>query len=70
VGGLVAGIANVTVYQAVPVLNFLNFLGYVGGDTSNVVWAAISAAVCVVVAAVVTYIVGFDEEGIGQQDAA
>ena len=63
VGGLVAGITNVTVYQAVPVLNFLNFLGYVGPDGSNVVWAGISAAVCVVVAAAVTYIIGFDEEG-------
>lgn len=64
VGGLVAGFANVTVYQAVPVLNFLNFLGYVGGSTSNVVWAGISAAVCVIVAAVVTYVVGFEEEGV------
>lgn len=62
VGGLVAGFANVTVYQAIPVLNFLNFLGYVGGSTSNVVWAAISAAVCVIVAAAVTAIVGFNEE--------
>ncbi len=64
VGGLVAGFANVTVYQAMPVLNFLNFLGYVGGSTSNVVWAAISAAVCVVVAAIVTVLVGFDEEAV------
>lgn len=63
VGGLVAGFANVTVYQAMPVLNFLNFLGYVGGSTSNVVWAGISAAVCLVVAAIVTAVVGFDEEG-------
>lgn len=63
VGGLVAGFANVTVYQAMPVLNFLNFLGYVGGSASNVVWAAIAAVVCVVVAAGVTAIVGFDEEG-------
>lgn len=62
VGGLVAGFANVTVYQAMPVLNFLNFLGFVGGSTSNVVWAAISAGVCVVVAAVVTYVLGFDEQ--------
>lgn len=61
-GGLVAGFANVTVYQAMPVLNFLNFLGYVGPDPSNVVWAAISAAVCVVVAAAVTFLLGFDED--------
>lgn len=61
-GGLVAGFANVTVYQAMPVLNFLNFLGYVGPDPSNIIWAGISAAVCVVVAAAVTFILGFDED--------
>lgn len=60
-GGLVAGFANVTVYQAMPVLNFMNFLGYVGPTPSNLVWAGISAAVCVIVAAVVTYVLGFDE---------
>lgn len=61
-GGLVAGFAHVTVYQAMPVLNFLNFLGYMGPDPSNIIWAGISAAVCVVVAAAVTYILGFDEQ--------
>ena len=61
-GGLVAGFANVTVYQAMPVLNFMNFLGYVGPTPSNLIWAGISAAICVVVAAVVTYILGFDED--------
>ena len=61
-GGLVAGFANVTVYQAMPVLNFLNFLGYMGPNPSNIIWAGISAAVCVVVAAAVTFILGFDED--------
>ena len=61
-GGLVAGFANVTVYQAMPVLNFMNFLGYVGPTPSNLVWAGISAAICVIVAAAVTYILGFDED--------
>ncbi len=61
-GGLVAGIANVTVYQAMPVLNFLNFLGYMGPEPSNLIWAGISAAVCVIVAAAATYILGFNEE--------
>ena len=56
-----AGFANVTVYQAMPVLNFLNFLGYMGPNPSNIIWAGISAAVCVVVAAAVTFILGFDE---------
>lgn len=61
-GGLVGGIAGVTVYQLAPALNFLNFLGYVGGSVSNVVWAAIAAAVAVVVGCVMTIILGFDEE--------
>ena len=61
-GGLVAGFANVTVFQAMPVLNFLNFLGYMGPEPRYIIWAGISAAVCVVVAAVVTFILGFDEE--------
>lgn len=62
-GGLVAGFAHVTVFTAMPVLNFMNFLGYVDPSGSgNIIWAGISAAVCVVVAAVVTYILGFDED--------
>lgn len=61
-GGLVGGIAGITVYQLSPAMNFLNFLGYVGGSVSNVVWAAISAAVAVVVGCIVTMLVGFDEE--------
>lgn len=65
VGGLVAGFAHVTVYTAMPVLNFMNFLGYMDPNgSSNIIWAGISAAVCVVVAAVVTYVLGFDEEGV------
>lgn len=68
-GGLVGGIAGVTVYQAMPVLNFLNFLGFVGGDGSNLIWAGISAAVCVVVAAAVTAIIGFDEDGADASEA-
>lgn len=61
-GGLVGGFAHVTVYQAMPVLNFLNFLGFMGPDPSNLIWAGIAAAVCVIVAAAVTYILGFDED--------
>ncbi len=61
-GGLVGGIAGVTVYQLAPAMNFLNFLGYVGGSVSNVVWAAISAAVALVVGCAATIILGFDED--------
>lgn len=61
-GGLVAGFANLTVYVPMPVLNFMNFLGYMGPEPGNMIWACISAAVCLIVAAVVTFILGFDEE--------
>ncbi len=61
-GGLVGGIAGVTVYQLAPALNFLNFLGYVGGSVKNVVWAAISALVAMGVGCVMTMVLGFDEE--------
>ena len=68
-GGLVGGFAGITVYQLAPCMNFLNFLGYVGGSVSNVVWAAISAAVCVVVGCVMTIILGFDED-VSERQAA
>lgn len=61
-GGLVAGFSHVTVYVPMPVLNFMNIMGYMGPDPSNMIWTGISAAVCVIVAAVVTFILGFDEE--------
>jgi PTS system beta-glucosides-specific IIC component len=61
-GGLVGGLAGVTVYQLAPAMNFLNFLGYVGGSVSNVVWAAIAAAVAFVVGCVATILLGFDED--------
>lgn len=61
-GGLVGGIAGVTVYQLAPAMNFLNFLGYVGGSISNVVWAAIAAGVAFVVGCIATILLGFDED--------
>ena len=61
-GGLVGGIAGVTVYQLAPAMNFLNFLGYVGGSVNNVVWAAIAAAVALIVGCVATILIGFDED--------
>ena len=61
-GGLVGGIAGVTVYQLAPAMNFLNFLGYVGGSVNNVVWAAIAATVALIVGCVATILIGFDED--------
>lgn len=61
-GGLVGGIAGVACYQLVPVMNFLNFLCFAGGNASNIIWAAISCAVAVVVGCVATIVLGFDED--------
>lgn len=61
-GGLVGGIAGVACYQLVPVMNFLNFLCFAGGNGANIIWAAIACAVAVVVGCVVTIVLGFDEE--------
>ena len=49
-------------YQLAPAMNFLNFLGYVGGSVNNVVWAAIAAAVALIVGCVATILIGFDED--------
>lgn len=61
-GGLVGGICGIACYQLVPVMNFLNFLCFAGGNGKNIVCAAISCAVAVVVGCVVTILLGFDEE--------
>jgi PTS system beta-glucosides-specific IIC component len=61
-GGLVGGICGIACYQLVPVMNFLNFLCFAGGNGKNIACAAIACAVAVVVGCVVTMVLGFDEE--------
>lgn len=61
-GGLYGAITGLTAYAIVPVANFLCLLGYAGGSQMNFINGIISAVVSFVVAAIVTYIVGIDEE--------
>ncbi|MGN0352929.1 MAG: PTS transporter subunit EIIC [Roseburia sp.] len=61
-GGLVGGICGIACYQLVPVMNFLNFLCFAGGNIRNIVCAAISCAVAVIVGCVATILLGFDED--------
>lgn len=60
-GGLYAGIMNLTAYQIVPVGNFLSLLDFVGGSNMNFINGIIAAVIAFVVAAAVTYLIGFDE---------
>jgi PTS system beta-glucosides-specific IIC component len=62
VGGLIGGICGIACYQLVPVMNFLNFLCFAGGSVQNIVCAAISCAVALVVGCIVTIVLGFDED--------
>ncbi|MDO4331060.1 MAG: PTS transporter subunit EIIC [Eubacteriales bacterium] len=61
-GVLLGGIAGIACYQLVPVMNFLNFLCFAGGNAKNIIGAAIACLVAVVVGCVVTIVLGFDEE--------
>lgn len=60
-GGLYAGVTQLTAYQALPVGNFLSVLDYVGGSTGNFINGIIAAMIAFVVAGVVTYVVGLEE---------
>lgn len=61
-GGLYAGITNLTAYQIVPVGNFLSLLDFLGGSNMNFINGIIAAVIAFVVAAAVTYILGFEEK--------
>ncbi|MGN1275781.1 MAG: PTS transporter subunit EIIC [Floccifex sp.] len=61
VGALYAAITHVTAYNFLPVANFLCFLNYIGGSTMNFVHGIISGVLGFVVACVVTYILGIEE---------
>lgn len=62
VGGLYAGLMNVTSYAMVPVASFLATTGFAGGPSSNFIHGIISCVIGFVVAAVVTYFTGFDSK--------
>ena len=61
VGGLYAGITGAGVYTR-SVSNFLGFLGYLAGGTGNFVNGIIASILAFAVAAVCTYLFGFDKQ--------
>ena len=60
-GALYAAIMNVTAYNFLPVANFLCFLNYIGGNTTNFIHGIVSGIIGFVTACVVTYILGVEE---------
>lgn len=60
-GGLYAAILHVTAYNLVPVASFLALTAYIGGTSANLIHGIISGVIAFVVAAAVTYFLGFDK---------
>lgn len=60
-GGLYAGIMHVTCYAMVPVASFIGLTAFAGGPSMNMVHGIISCAIGFVVAAIVTYVIGYDK---------
>ncbi|MBP2058228.1 PTS system beta-glucosides-specific IIC component [Lactobacillus colini] len=63
-GALYAGIVHETAYVLVPVANFLALSTYVGGSVTNIINGVISGAIALVVAAVATYLLGFNGQDV------
>ena len=63
-GALYGGLTGLTMYNLIPVANFLALLGYSGGSTMNFINGIVSAAIAFVVAAVATYVIG----GVGENE--
>lgn len=64
-GGLYAGITNVTVH-VMGATNFLAILGYVGGGTSNLINGIVSNVIALFGTAILTYFIGFKKEELGE----
>lgn len=62
VGGLYAGITGVTAHAMVPVANFVVITSFAGGPVSDLVHGSIACVIGFVVAAIVTYLWGFDKK--------
>lgn len=60
-GGLYAGLTNVTVYL-LGATNFLSVLGYVAGGTANLVNSIIASAIAMFGTAALVYFFGFDKD--------
>ena len=63
VGGAYAGIVNLEAYvMASP--NFLSVLGFTGGTTANMVNGVVASVLSMVVAAILTYLIGFTKKNL------
>ena len=62
IGAVFSGITGVTYYLAGGASNFLVITNYLQGGASNVIFAVIGMAISCVVAAIVTYTMGFTKE--------
>lgn len=70
IGAVVSGLLGVTYYMAGGGSNFLCILNYVQGGTTNIICAIIGMAVSFVIAAIVTYLIGFSQEELDEMRAA
>lgn len=61
-GGLYMGILNVGHYTLIPLTNIVSLLSFSGSTTANLVNGIIGCVISVVVAAGLTYFMGFEEE--------
>ncbi|MGG7618070.1 PTS transporter subunit EIIC [Bacillus coreaensis] len=62
VGGLYAGIMNVTAYAMIPVASVLAALSFAGGPTANFINGIISLIIAFVVSAAASYFFGFKKD--------
>lgn len=60
-GGLYAGLTHVTCYAMVPVASFIGLTAFAGGPSMNVVHGVISCLIGFIVAAMITYFIGYDK---------
>lgn len=63
-GGLYAGILGVTTYNLIPVANLLCLVNFAGGPVYHLIHGTIACGLAFVVAAIVTYVVGVNEESV------
>lgn len=61
VGGLYAGVTGVTTYSLIPVASFISMTGFFGGTTANTINGFISCIIGFIVAAVVSYVLGVND---------
>lgn len=61
-GGLYAAICHIKGYVLVPVANFMSLTAYVHNDPTNLINGIVSGVIAIVVAAIATYLIGFQSK--------